>query len=295
MLKKGLIINNISNIYIVETKEKTYETTARGKFKKDDIKPLVGDIVEIEIINEEDSKAVINKINKRTTYLKRPKIANISQILLVVSLKMPCPDLLMLDKQLAFLEYLNIRPIIVLNKIDLEDEKVIENIENTYKNIGYDVIKTNAKTGQGVLELKEELKGNISAFAGNSGVGKSTLINGLFRNNITQEGDISQKNKRGKNTTTNISLYKIDNNSYIADTPGFSTFDIYEIESKNLEKYFIEFKKYIKYCEFIGCSHIKEQNCGIKTAIENGKISKERYERYIKIFNDIKDKEEHKW
>ena len=180
-------------------------------------------------------------------------------------------------------------------KIDLEDKGLVEHIEELYKKIGYEVIKTNAKEGVGIEKIRELLKGNVTAFSGNSGVGKSTLINSIFERDITQEGIISKKNKRGKNTTTQVNLYNIGKDSYIADTPGFSTFEISEIESVDLCHYFIEFVPYIEKCEFVGCSHVKEQNCGIKRAIEEGKISGERYERYCKIYNDLKQKEERKW
>lgn len=291
---KGRIINNISNIYFVETENGIYECNARGKIKSTELSPVVGDIVLIEILEEENKKAIINQIEERKNYIKRPKLANITQLIFVLSAKMPKPDLLMLDKQLAFAELLGIKSVIVINKIDLDD-KAIQNIENTYSKIGYKVIKTIAKDKQGIEIVKEILKGEISAFSGNSGVGKSTLINSIFGDNTTEEGLISAKNKKGKNTTTTIKLYKLDENTYIADTPGFSTFDISEIESKELEEYFVEFKDKIKECEFVGCTHIKEQNCGIKNAINLEEISEERYNRYIKIYEELKDKEEHKW
>lgn len=293
---KGIVISNISNIYNVETEDgKIYSCNARGKFKNNEISPVAGDKVEIDIIAPEAYVGVINKIEERKNYIKRPKMANLSQIILVVSMKLPKPDLELLDKQLAYAEYMGIKPVICLNKVDLEDEKVINHIEEVYSRIGYTVIKTNAKQGIGIEKIQEIIKGNITAFSGNSGVGKSTLINGIFKQDITQEGIISKKNKRGKNTTTQVDLYKINQNTYIADTPGFSTFDIYEIESVNLCHYFIEFVQYIDKCEFVGCSHIKEQNCGIKQAIEEGKMSQERYDRYCKIYNILKEKEEKKW
>ncbi len=291
---KGRIINNISNIYFVETENETYECNARGKFKSTEISPVVGDVVYIEILDKENKKAVINQIEERKKYIKRPKLANITQLLFVLSAKMPKPDLLMLDKQLAFAEFLGIKSIIVINKIDLDD-KVIENIEKIYSNIGYKVIKTIAKDKYGIEKVKNILEGEISAFSGNSGVGKSTLINSVFGDNTTEEGVISKKNKKGKNTTTTIKLYKINKNTYIADTPGFSTFDVSEIETKDLEKYFVEFKEEIKNCEFIGCTHIKEENCGIKRAVEADRISKDRYNRYIKIYEELKDREAHRW
>ena len=157
------------------------------------------------------------------------------------------------------------------------------------------MIETQAKEKKGVNELKKAIKGNINAFSGNSGVGKSTLINGIFQEELTKEGEISQKNKRGKNTTTTIKLYEIEKDTYIADTPGFATFEISEIQSKDLEKYFIEFKPYIKKCEFTGCTHIKEENCGIKDALVKGKISQERYDRFCKIYEQLKEKERRKW
>ena len=292
---QGLIIENRTNLYKIETKEKIYEATARGKFKKDEITPVVGDIVEIQVIDEENNKAVIENIEERKVYIKRPKLANITQIIFVVSSKDPKPDLLMLDKQLAFAEFLEIKAVIVLNKTDLDKKKEFQNIKQVYEKIGYKIIETNAKNREGIKELREILKNNINAFSGNSGVGKSTLINGIFNNEITQEGEISKKNKRGKNTTTSTKLYEIDKNTYIADTPGFSTFDISEIESKDLAQYFIEFNKYIPNCEFVGCTHIKEENCGIKQAIEEGNIAQSRYERFCRIYSELKEKEERKW
>ena len=288
---QGLIIENISNLYKIKIEEKIYTATARGKFKKDEISPVVGDLVELTNINEEKQEAVIEKILPRKNYVKRPKISNITQLIFVVSSKHPKPDLLMLDKQLAFAESLNIKSIIVLNKIDLDDKTEFKKIKNVYESIGYKVIETQANNGNGVKKLIKLMNNNINVFSGNSGVGKSTLINSIFENNVTVEGEISQKNKRGKNTTTSTKLYKIDENTYIADTPGFSTFDISEIESKDLENYFVEFNKYLPNCEFIGCTHIKEENCGIKQAIENGNINIDRYNRFCKIYNELKENE----
>lgn len=294
-MSKGLIVSNVSNIYEVEDKKSSniIKCIPRGKFKKDDIIPVVGDIVEFEY--QTQTEGILNEIHERKNYIKRPKMSNITQIIFVLSMKMPKPDLLLLDKQLAFAEYNNIKSIICLNKIDLEKDEEIDNIYNIYKKIGYTVIKTNAKSGEGIKEVHKCLKNNVTAFSGNSGVGKSTLINNIFKDTLTIEGEISNKNKRGKNTTTSIKLYKIDNNSYIADTPGFSTFDIYEIKSEDLCKYFVELAEYMQNCEFIGCTHIKEKNCGIKKAIQENKISKQRYETYCKLYNELKERELHKW
>lgn len=312
---QGLIVENIANLYKVEKKENTksnqkeiYEAYARGKFKKEEITPVVGDFVDFEITDEENKKAVINEILERKIYIKRPKMANITQLILVVSSQEPKPDLLMLDKQLAFSEFLDLKACIVLNKIDLDDEREFKNIKEIYTKIGYEVIETQANKkdvqenlksianpeDKNIEKLKGILKGNINVLAGNSGVGKSTLINAIFSEELTQEGEISDRNKRGKNTTTSTKLYEIEENTYIADTPGFSTFSIEEIPSNELAYYFKEFRDEIQNCEFVGCTHIKEENCGIKNAIKEGKISQDRYNRFCKIYEELKQKEERK-
>ena len=288
---QGVIIESSSNLYKVINREneKIYELIPRGKLKKEEITPIVGDIVEF------NENGTIEKVLPRTVYIKRPKLANITQMVLVISSKDPKPDLLLLDKQIAFAEYLKVKVVIVLNKIDLDKKNQMQKIKKIYENIGYKVIETQAKERKGVDELKKAIKDNVNAFSGNSGVGKSTLINGIFQEELTKEGEISQKNKRGKNTTTTIKLYEIEKDTYIADTPGFATFEISEIESKDLENYFIEFKPYIKNCEYIGCTHIKEENCGIKDALDKGKISQERYDRFCKIYEQLKERERRKW
>ena len=286
-MPKGIIICTSSNVYQVAEGEKVYKCLARGKFKKEKISPLVGDEVEFTITNSEKQEGVIEQILPRKNELKRPKMANLTQLILVVSMKMPSPDLLLLDKQLVFAEFMGLKATIVLNKVDLEDKEEIDRIAKLYEDIGYKIIQTNAKEGIKVKEIKALLEGETTAFAGNSGVGKSTLINSIFEQELTQEGDISDKNQRGKNTTTSTTLYKYKENSYIADTPGFSTFEINEIPKEDLCHYFVEFVPYLDKCEFQGCSHIKEENCGVKDALESGKISSQRYENYIKIYNNL--------
>jgi len=286
-MPKGIIICTSSNVYQVAEGEKVYKCLARGKFKKEKISPLVGDEVEFTITNSEKQEGVIEQILPRKNELKRPKMANLTQLILVVSMKMPSPDLLLLDKQLVFAEFMGLKATIVLNKVDLEDKEEIDRIAKLYEDIGYKIIQTNAKEGIKVEEIKALLEGETTAFAGNSGVGKSTLINSIFEQELTQEGDISDKNQRGKNTTTSTTLYKYKENSYIADTPGFSTFEINEIPKEDLCHYFVEFVPYLDKCEFQGCSHIKEENCGVKEALEAGKISSQRYDNYIKIYNNL--------
>ena len=243
--------------------------------------PVAGDKVEIE--NE-----AITKIYDRTNFIKRPKIANVTQVVFVLSLKEPEPDILMLDKQLAFAENMGLKSIIVLNKCDLASSKEIKSI---YEKVGYPVLEMQAKNNVGVDKLKDYLKENITVFSGNSGVGKSTIINSLFGKNITEEGLVSEKNKRGKNTTTAVTLYELEKDAYIADTPGFSTFDINEIDYKNLDKEFIDFIPFIQDCRYVGCSHIyeNEKECNVKRAVLDGKISKLRYENFVKIYKELEE------
>ena len=286
---QGIIVENISDLYKVKIDEEIYTTKARGTFKKDSISPVVGDVVELEEVEETKKEAVICEILPRKNYIKRPKVSNITQLIFVLSSRHPKPDLLMLDKQLAFAEYLNIKSVIVLNKVDLDEKTEFKLIKDIYEKIGYNVVETQANSGNGIKELLKIMKDNVNVFSGNSGVGKSTLINAIFNKQVTQEGEISQKNKRGKNTTTVIKLYEIDENTFIADTPGFSTFEISEIKSEELDKYFKEFKQFINDCEFVGCTHIKEEKCGIKQAVEDGKISIDRYNRFCKIYGELKN------
>ena len=290
---QGVIIGNVSNTYKIETTEKIYVAYARGKFKNRDIKPLVGDRVEIEVTDEEKNEAIIEEILPRNNEIKRPKIANIDQIIFIISTKNPKPDLLMLDKQLAYAEKIHVEPIIVVNKCDLKE--IYKSIKELYSKVGYKVIVTSAKQNIGINELKQVLRNKISVFSGNSGVGKSSIINALFDKEKTQEGEISKKNKKGKNTTTDTKLYKLEKDTYIADTPGFSSFEISEIESTELDKCFREFVPEIEKCEFVGCTHIKEENCGVKKAMQEGRVSTERYERYCSMYYELKEKEKYKW
>ena len=301
---KATVIQNISNQYkVIDEEDNMHICIARGKLKNNNqvlnkreenalklatnygkintLTPVAGDKVEIE--NE-----AITKIYERINFIKRPKIANVTQVVFVVSLKEPEPDILMLDKQLAFAENMGLKSIIVLNKCDLADSS---NLKNIYEKVGYPVLEMQAKNNIGVDKLKDYLKENITVFSGNSGVGKSTIINSLFGKNITEEGLVSEKNKRGKNTTTAVTLYELEKDAYIADTPGFSTFDINEIDYKNLDKEFIDFIPFIQNCKYVGCSHIyeNEKECNVKRAVLDGKISKSRYENFVKIYKELEE------
>ena len=277
---KGIVVKINSNLYKVDTGLDTKDYKAKGlfKFKKTNI--LVGDKVEV-------NGEVIEKVYPRVNEFIRPPIANIEQLIIVVATTNPKPDLELLDKQLIMAEKNNVMPIICINKIDLSD--YYEDIIKTYEKIGYQVITTDAKNAVGIEKLAVLLQNKITAFTGNSGVGKSALTNNIFKETISEEGETSEKLEKGKHTTKFVELYKIGNNAYIADTPGFSTFEIKDVLANDLDKSFPEFIPFISECEFRGCSHIKETKCGVKKAVENKKIDQVRYERYCKFYEQLKE------
>ncbi len=276
---KGIITKVYSDRYRVRTDEEYIDCTARGllKLKKD--KPLVGDLVEIK-------ENQIEKILPRKNSFIRPPIANIDQLILVISTTNPKPDLLLLDKQLVMAEKNNVEPIICVNKIDLVES--YDEIVNVYGEIGYQVITTDAKNKVGLEKLMLLLQNKVTAFTGNSGVGKSTLTNNVVGKNVSEEGETSLRLEKGKHTTKYVELYEVIANTYIADTPGFSTYEIQGIDEKNLEKYFVEFTPYINECQYRGCTHIKEKECGIKKAVAKRKINQGRYERYCQLYEKLK-------
>ena len=284
MKLKGRIINIVSSIFYVEAEEKIYECTSRGIFKTKELKPVVGDNVLIELENE---KGNILEMLDRKKYIKRPKMANLTQLILVVSSKNPVPDLLMLDKQLAFAEFLEVEPIIVVNKIDL-DEETANNIEKIYSKIGYKVIKTNAKESINIEKIKEILKGQISGFSGNSGVGKSSLTNALMDTETIKTSTISSKSKRGRHTTTSSKYYIWDEDSSIIDTPGIRSLDVSNLNPIEIQNYFKEFSNIKGSCKYKSCLHYKEpkDTCTIKQAVENNAINRNRYESYLRILKD---------
>ena len=281
---KGIVIKTNSDLYKVDTGLNVKDYRAKGlfKFKKTNI--VVGDSVEV-------SGEVIEKVYPRKNEFIRPPIANIDQLIIVVATTNPKPDLELLDKQLIMAEKNDVMPIICINKIDLSQD--YEEIIKTYEKIGYQVITTDAKNAIGIEKLAILLQNKITAFTGNSGVGKSALTNNIFKDNITEEGETSEKLEKGKHTTKFVELYKVGQNSYIADTPGFSTYEMKDVMYADLDKSFPEFIPFISECEFRGCSHIKEKKCGVKKAVEDRKINQGRYERYCKFYNKLKD--EKKW
>lgn len=281
---KGIIIKVQSDLYKVDFGSQVLDCKAKGLLKFKSMKPIVGDWVEV-------NHQVIEKIYPRKNEFIRPPIANIDQLIIVVASKNPKPDLELLDKQLIMAEKNHVIPIICMNKIDLTED--YQEILTVYENIGYQVVTTDAKNGVGIEKLAMFLQNKVTAFTGNSGVGKSALTNNLLKENRTAEGETSTKLEKGKHTTKFVELYKVANQTYLADTPGFSTYEIKGMEASELEHYFIEFMPYISSCEFRGCAHIKERKCGVRQAVEDKKIDAGRYERYCRFYQMLK--EEKRW
>ena len=283
----GIIIKAISGFYYVFSNEIIYECKARGNFRKAEVSPVVGDSVEFSVISE--NKGVVEKILPRKNLLVRPIIANIDKLFIISSYKTPAPDLLIIDRLTAVCAYNNIEPIIVFNKCDMGD---FSSWENIYKNAGFKTFTVSAEKGVGIDKILLELEGSVSAFTGNSGVGKSSILNCIFGNKNIETGAVSEKLGRGRHTTRHIEAYRLKNGGIVVDTPGFSSLDYtsrdYEFK-ENLANYFRDFGNSIYECKFSTCSHTKESGCGVLRAVEEGRIEKTRHNSYIELFEEMKD------
>lgn len=275
----GIIVKGIGGFYYVKTADGTlYETKARGIFRKDGIKPTVGDNVEFE-------NGSIIKIHDRKSYLIRPSVANIDNLIIVIAAKDPEPDLFLVDKLSVACLYSGIKPIICINKTDILKP---EDIYKMYKDIGFDVFMVSAEKNIGCDELINLIIGKVSAFAGLSGVGKTTLIN-LVTGEEGETGEVSKIN-RGRHTTRHVELFSVDKDTYILDTPGFSSLmlsDICEVKKDELSEYFPELFKFNGDCRFKGCSHINEPDCAVKNALADGEISESRYQNYKELYTEL--------
>lgn len=287
---QGKIVKGIAGFYYVECDGNIYECKARGVFRNRSEKPLVGDFVEFKILEGQDMKGNIEAILPRHSKLRRPEVANVDQALIVFAAIDPAPDIHLLNRFLVSMESEDVESIICINKNDLYEETEIPRI---FSAAGYKVLRTSVKEGRGIEEVREILSGKTTAIAGPSGVGKSSLINTVAGKQVMETGEISQKIKRGKNTTRHSELITIGPHSYILDTPGFASVDIPDIEKESLGWCFPEFVEHIPNCKFSGCSHRSEPQCAVKAALEEGKISKERYDDYVYFFNEINDRR--KW
>ena len=287
---QGKIVKGISGFYYVHVVESgIYECKAKGAFRNQNIKPLVGDDVTIAVIDEEKKKGNIESILPRKNELIRPAVANIDLALIIFAAAKPQPNFNLLDRFLIMMEYQKVPVVICFNKQDLVSEEELTQIASVYEKCGYTVMYTSANEKRGVEELKTLLSGKTTAVAGPSGVGKSSLINCLQPNVQMETGSISKKIERGKHTTRHSEIIPIAGDTYIMDTPGFSTLYIPGFEKEDLQQFYPEFAEYEPYCRFQGCSHISEPDCGIKDAIAEGKISKLRYENYKLLYQELKD------
>lgn len=283
----GIIIKGISGFYYVEAADGIiYECKARGVFRKEKITPLAGDKVEISV--DENNKNSIDKIYERRNMFKRPPIANVDKLVIVSSVCDPRPNLLIIDRLSAVAVYKNVEPIIVFTKNDLQSAD--EYIE-IYKNAGFKTFAVSNETGEGIGEIKAVIENGVCVFTGNSGVGKSSLINRMYPDFALETGEISKKLGRGRHTTRHVELLKI-NNGYIADTPGFSSLDFETndlIKKDELAFCFPDFSDYIDSCKFSTCAHVNDKGCRLIEAVNNGDVMRSRHESYVTMYNEVKD------
>ena len=287
---KGKIVKGISGFYYVHVAETgIYECKAKGIFRNQKIKPLVGDDVEIVVLDEEKKIGNVEKILPRTRELIRPAVANIDMALVIFAAAKPDPNFNLLDRFLCMMEYQKVPVTICFNKCDLVTKEQREVLRKIYELAGYELLFTSAKTQENVEKLKSVLQGKMTAVAGPSGVGKSSLINDLQDAVQMQTGGISDKIERGKHTTRHSQIIPIAENTYIMDTPGFSSMDLPGFSKEDLWTCYPEFVRFEPGCRFIRCSHIGEPDCGVKTALAEGKISRVRYDNYVQLYQEMKN------
>lgn len=291
-MEKGKIIKGIGGFYYVDSGDEIYECKARGSFRKQGITPLVGDEVYFSIFD--NSENAIEEILPRKNELVRPPLANLDTLFIVSSLTDPKINTTVLDNLIAVAEYKEIEPIIVFTKIDLDDSG--EKYKSIYENAGFKTVLCNNSDSTGSDEIKELLRGKCSAFTGNTGVGKSSLLNNIFPQLNLLTGETSKKLGRGKHTTRHCELFKVDG-GYIADTPGFSSLDFQRCErilKDELPHCFREFEEHLPYCKFTSCTHTCDKGCAVVKAVDEGKIEKSRHDSYVSMYNEVKDVKEWK-
>lgn len=288
---QGKIIKGIAGFYYVNVVESgVYECKAKGVFRKEKIKPLVGDNVRIEILDEENKTGNIVEIFPRKNELIRPAVANIDQALVVFAVTKPTPHFNLLDRFLVMMERKEIPVVLCFNKKDIATSPEIAELEAIYEKCGYPIVFTSALEQENIEEIRRLLLKKTTAIAGPSGVGKSSLIN-LLQNQVQMEtGTISRKIERGKHTTRHSELIAVDADSYIMDTPGFSSLYVNDFEKEELKYYFREFASYEGQCRFQGCDHAHEPGCAVKEALEEGKIHPVRYKNYLEMYTELKEK-----
>jgi len=281
----GTIIKGIGGFYYVDTGDNIYECRARGRFRKDNIIPLVGDRVDIEV-DEKTKQGYVLNIHQRKNQLQRPMVANVDQVIIVFAIKRPDINISLLQKFLVYSEHIGLKIVVCLNKVDLDETNEAKSIEEMLSSVPYDYICTSALKGIGIDDLREKLTGKISVFAGPSGAGKSSLLNAISPGLFLKTGDLSRKTDRGTHTTRHAELIKLSFGGMVVDTPGFTSFDLVDIKEEELQYLFPEFENHL-HCRYPSCRHYKEPECGVKRALEEGKINPVRYESYIQILCDL--------
>ena len=291
---QGKIIRGIAGFYYVHvTGHGVYECKAKGAFRKNKEKPLVGDNVEIDVLDENEKLGNVSDILKRKNDLIRPAVANVDQALVIFAADQPKPNFNLLDRFLLMMEQKEIPTVICFNKVDLVTEDEREKLRAIYENTGHTLFFVSAAKKEGIEELQGCLHGKTTTVAGPSGVGKSSLIN-LFQSGIKMEtGSISEKIQRGKHTTRHSELITLDETSYILDTPGFSSLAVFDLEKEEIKWYYPEFEALQDTCRFMGCNHINEPDCAVKQAVEEGSISPIRYENYRLLFEECRERKKY--
>ncbi len=289
---EGKIIRGVGGFYYVHAEGKVYECRAKGIFRKDGIRPLPGDLAEIAVLDETESKGNLERILPRKNALIRPAVANVDQAMVIFAFESPKPNFNLLDRFLVTMEKNGIPPVILFNKKDLAREGQQEEILRRYVNTGYTMLFVSAKRGEELWQVRTVLKGKTTTVAGPSGVGKSSLVNRLQTAERLQTGEISEKIERGRHTTRHTQLLPVEENTYILDTPGFSSIELFDLRKEELGDLFPEIASRADGCRFAGCSHLTEPDCAVKEALERGEISEGRYENYRLFYEELKNRKE---